>query len=165
MKYSTAWSSNYSMMSYEINHLDPVPEEPEVEMEGSEGSEADMDSRKASDETLPFLRWKLTGDVANTNPARNFYKRGVVRYCLLSACTLFPWMMNIVLAIIVVALVLHLQYKTTVVVSKANGIPTDVMYSECSRHVLVEKLSRTAWKLWLTVTGLQHWPKRRSNTG
>lgn len=112
-------------MSYKS--LDPVPEEPEIEMERGEGSETDVESGKASDETLSFLRWQLKGEVQNSNPARDFYRKGAAQYCAAATCVLLPWIINFVLAVVVV--VLAVQLKAAPAVSK-NVIPTDVVYSE-----------------------------------
>lgn len=115
-------------MPYAVTSLDPVPEEPEIELEGGEeGSETDVESGKASDETLSFLRWKLKGDVQNSNPARDFYKKGAARYCFAAASNLLPWIINFILAIVVVALAVRLESKGAV---SKNEIPTDVIYSE-----------------------------------
>lgn len=115
-------------MPYEVTSLAPVPEEPEIELDGGEeGSETDVESGKASDETLSFLRWKLKGNVQNSNPARDFYKKGAGRYCLAAACTLLPWIINFILAITVVALSVGLQSKEA---ASKNEIPKDVLYSE-----------------------------------
>lgn len=118
-------------MPYEVDRLDTVPEEPEIEMQGSgEGSETDVESGKVSDETLSFLRWKLKGDVPNTNPARDFYRRGAVRYCMAGTCSLLPWIMNLILVFLVILLAVRLQFAKAVVVSEKSSIPTDVLYSE-----------------------------------
>lgn len=118
-------------MPYEVDRLDTVPEEPEIEMQGSgEGSETDVESGKDSDETLSFLRWKLKGDAPNINPARDFYRRGAARYCMAGTCSLFPWILNLVLALLVVLLAVRIQFAKPVVVSEKSIIPTDVLYCE-----------------------------------
>lgn len=122
-------------MSYAFNPIDPVPEEPEIEMEGGDGSETDVESGKCSDETLSFLRWKLKGDLPNTNPAREFYQRGAVRYCAAATCTLLPWMINFVLGFVAVVLAVRLNYQNAVIMAKSDAVPTDMMYSECIEHV------------------------------
>lgn len=115
-------------MPYEVKSLDPVPEEPDIELEGGEeGSETDVESGKASDETLSFLRGKLKGDVHNSNPARDFYKKGAARYCLAATCNLLPWILNFVLAVIVVVLAVRLESKEAV---SKSVVPNDVIYSE-----------------------------------
>lgn len=144
-------------MSYEVSVLDPVPEEPEIELEGGEGSETEVESGKASDETLSFLRWKIKGDAQNSNPARNFYKKGASRYCLAATCSLLPWILNLVLAVVVVALAVRLESKT----SMSKGVvPTDVMYSEFARLCKQESLILVA-----DSAGSQHWPTKRSTIG
>lgn len=122
---------NTPNMPFEVDRLDTVPEEPEIEMQGGgEVSETDVESGKDSDETLSFLRWKLKGDVPNTNPARDFYRRGAARYCVAGTCSLLPWILNIVLALLVVLLFIRLQVAKPVVVSEKSAVPTDVLYSE-----------------------------------
>lgn len=123
-------------MSYEVNSLDPVPEETEIEMEGGEDIETDVESGKTLDETLSFLRRKLRGDVQNSNPAREFYKKGAARYFFAAMCNLLPWIVNLILAIIVVVLAFKLEAKTAM--SKSQ-IPTDVIYSEWT-NLSVESL-------------------------
>lgn len=118
-------------MPFEVDRLDTVPEEPEIEMQGGgEGSETDVESGKDSDETLSFLRWKLKGDVPNVNPARDFYRRGAARYCIAGTCGILPWIVNIVLALLVVLLSIRLQSTKPVVVSEKSAVPTDILYSE-----------------------------------
>ncbi|CAN8102768.1 unnamed protein product [Discula destructiva] len=113
-------------MTYEVNFLDPVLEQPEIDMEGSEGSETEIESGKASDETLSFLKWKLKGDMQNSNPARDFYKKGATRLCLAATCSLLPWIISFLLAVTVVALAVQLESKTA---ASKSEIPTDMMYT------------------------------------
>lgn len=119
----------FSTMSYKVKHLDPVAEEPEIEME-AEGTETDADTGKASDETLSFLRWKLTGDVPNSNPAQHFYKKGAARYFFSATCSLLPWIINFILAITVVVLAVRLASQKSLDFYEANLIPQDMLYSE-----------------------------------
>lgn len=115
-------------MPFEVDRLDTVPEEPEIELR--EGSETDVESGKDSDETLSFLRWKLQGDVPNSNPARDFYRRGAARYCIAGTCGLLPWVLNVILASLVVLLSIRLQSAKPVDVSETSAVTTDVLFSE-----------------------------------
>lgn len=136
----------FAMPSYGMNSLDPVPEAPEIELEGAEGSETDVDSGKASDETLSFLRWKLKGDAQNSNPARDFYRKGATRCLLGATCSLLPWIINLVLALVVVILAVRLQAKPAL--SKSE-IPTDVLYSaspvSCGGSIKCVPMTDCSW--------------------
>lgn len=128
-------------MSYAATHLDPVSEQPEIEMEGGDGNDTDIESGKVSDETLSFLRWKLQGDVPNTNPARDFYRRGAARCCATATCNILPWIINFVLAILVVTLAMQLESEKILVMPKGDEVPMDVIYSECLHNLWKETAS------------------------
>lgn len=119
-------------MSYgPVKQLESVPEEPEEEI--GDGSETDIELAKADnctspvDETLSFLggKRKGAGGIQNSNPARVLARRGA-GYCLHAMCSVMPWIINMILAVLVVVLALKLN-------SEARGShlpPTDMMYSK-----------------------------------